>query len=166
MASLRKVKEGEQLSDEDVLAGLMSVNTRNALPNEKFDYRNSGYAVLAQIVEKISGRDFEDYMADEIFKPLGMKNTSLYIKGKDIPNRAYGYTIEDDGSIKKTDQSQGTAVKGDGCIYSSLEDFYYWDQALYTDKIVPQEVLADAFYGYDKEAPDYASHKVIIKNNF
>jgi len=90
-------------------------------------------------------------MADEIFKPIGMKNTSLYIDGKEILNRAYGYTIKEDGSIEKTDQSQGTAVKGDGCIYSSLEDFYYWDQALYTDKLVPQEILENAFYGYDKD---------------
>jgi len=143
-------EEGKQMSDEKVLEGLMSINSISAYPNEKFEYRNSGYALLAQIIEKISGKEFEDYMADEIFKPIGMKNTNLYIKGKEITYRAYGYTIEND-SVKKTDQSQGTAVKGDGCIYSSLEDFYYWDQALYSDIIMPQEELDDAFYGYDKD---------------
>ncbi len=143
------VVDKEQLSDEKVLEGLMSVNTINSQPNEIFAYRNSGYALLAQIIEKITSKEFEDFMNEELFLPAGMKNTSLYQEGKTIPNRAFGYTVEDEGS-NKTDQGATTAVKGDGCIYSSLSDLYYWDQALYTDVIIPQSMLNDGLYGFDK----------------
>ena len=143
------IQEGKQLSDEAVLEGLMSVNTINSQPNEKFAYRNSGYALLAQIVEKITSKEFEDFMQDEIFSPIGMSNTSLYMKGEEIPNRAYGYTIEE-GSTKKTDQNSTSAVKGDGCIYSSMADFYRWDQALYSDIIVPQSFLNEGFNAFDE----------------
>lgn len=141
--------EGEQLSDEQVLEGLMSVNTINSYPNEKFAYRNSGYALLAQVVEKITSKEFEDFMHDEIFKPIGMKNTSLYLKDKEIPNRAYGYTLEDNNA-RKTDQNATSAVKGDGCIYSSLADFYHWDQALYSDLIIPPSFFKEGLYGFDE----------------
>jgi len=142
-------EEGEQMTDEKVLEHLMSINSINSQPNEKFDYRNSGYALLAQVVEKITGKDFEVYMNDEVFIPSGMKNTSLYVKGKPINNRAYGYTVAND-TVMRTDQSEGTAVKGDGCIYSSLEDFYHWDQALYKNNVISQEALQEALFGYDE----------------
>lgn len=143
------VVEGKPFSDEQVLEGLMSVNTINSQPNEKFAYRNSGYALLAQVVEKVSSKEFEDFVNDEIFMPIGMKNTSFYVEGKEIPNRAYGYTIEGKYA-KKTDINATTAVKGDGCIYSSNSDFYHWDQALYTDQIIPQSLLNDGLYGFDE----------------
>ena len=143
------ITEGEQISDEQVLEGLMSVNTINSYPNEKFAYRNSGYALLAQIIEKVSSKEFEDFMRDEIFLPSGMKNTSLYDKNKEITNRAYGYTIE--GKLaKKTDQNATSAVKGDGCIYSSTSDFYHWDQALYSDVIIPPAFFKEGLYGFDE----------------
>ena len=143
------IVEGKQLSDEDVLAGLMSVNTINSHPNTTFAYRNSGYALLAQIIEKITNREFEDYMRDEIFRPAGMKNTNLYQEGKDIQHRAYGYTIDGE-TINRTDQNATSAVKGDGCIYSSLADFYHWDQTLYTDKIIPSSMVESGWFGFDE----------------
>jgi len=144
------IVDGEQLSDEDVLAGMMSINSINSYPNEVFAYRNSGYALLAQIIEKITGQEFEDYMQKEVFQVAGMRNTSLYMKGKEIQNRAMGYTITED-EINLTDQNATTAVKGDGCIYSSLSDFFFWDQALYSDKLIPPSFLEAGLYGFDKD---------------
>ena len=99
-------------------------------PGSKWEYSNSGYAVLAMIVEKVSGKPFGQFLQDRIFAPLHMNNTLAFEKGKnEVPHRAYGHTKETD-SFKETDQSPTSAVLGDGGIYSSIEDLAKWDQAL------------------------------------
>jgi CubicO group peptidase (beta-lactamase class C family) len=83
-----------------------------------------------------------------------MDNTVAYQKGvSTIQNRAYGYTVED-GEVTASDQSTTSSVLGDGGIYTSLADYYKWDQALYTDKLVPPSVIDEMWtpnlenYGY------------------
>ncbi|MFK7807950.1 MAG: serine hydrolase domain-containing protein [Saprospiraceae bacterium] len=144
------VIKGEQILDERILEELMKINSIRFYPNEKFMYSNSGYAVLAQVVEKISEQPFAEYMKNEIFGPSNMLETNLYEANKKITNRAFGYTIEND-SIKKTDHNETSAVKGDGSIYTSLLDLYNWDQVLYTDMLMPNEFLNEAYYNYDTD---------------
>ena len=87
-------------------------------------------AMLAMIVEKVSGKSFGQFLQERIFAPLKMTNTIAYEKGKnEVPNRAYGHTREKDG-WHETDQSPTSAVLGDGGIYSSLDDLAKWDRAL------------------------------------
>lgn len=143
------VLKNEQILDERILEELMKVNSIYFHPNEKFMYSNSGYAVLAQVVEKVAKKPFAEFMKLEIFKSANMTSTSLYEVDKNIANRAYGYTIEENSAMK-TDHNETSAVKGDGSIYSSINDLFAWDQALYTDEIMPQEILQEAFYGYDE----------------
>ncbi len=96
----------------------------------KWEYSNSGYAVLAMIVEKISGKPFGQFLQERIFAPLKMTNTLAYEKGKnDVRNRAYGHTKKSEG-WQETDQSPTSAVLGDGGIYSSLADLEKWDRAI------------------------------------
>jgi len=109
---------------------------------DKYQYSNTGYAVLTQVLEKITGQPFREYLQQHIFEPAGMIHTLAYVNGVNVvPNRAYGYTIEDDGKVVETDQSSTSAVLGDGGIYSNLDDFFKWDQILYTDRLLSQPYM-------------------------
>ncbi len=99
-------------------------------PGTKWDYSNSGYAVLAMVVGKVSGQPFGDFLHARIFAPLDMTQTVAYEKGKNtVTNRAYGHTHEG-GAWREQDQSPTSAVLGDGGVYSSLDDLAKWDRAL------------------------------------
>jgi CubicO group peptidase (beta-lactamase class C family) len=119
-----------QIRDAGVLEILKQQKTTRFPPGTKWDYSNSGYAVLAMVAEKVSGQPFGSFLHDRIFTPLKMDHTLAYEKGKnEVSNRAYGYTREQ-GAWHGTDQSSTSAVLGDGGIYSSLHDLAKWDHAL------------------------------------
>lgn len=147
-----------QLKDADVLDYMMNVDSAYFEVGQKHQYSNTAYAMLTQILEKITGKPFREYLKENIFDPIGMDNTLAFEQGiNEVPNRAYGYTIEETGIIE-TDQSKWSAVLGDGGIYSNLEDFYKWDQALYTDKLLGQRYMDMLFTNYktnDGEFMDY-----------
>jgi CubicO group peptidase (beta-lactamase class C family) len=135
----------EQLKDKDVLVSLKKIDSTYFEPGTKYKYSNSGYALLALIVEKMSGISFAKFLKDNIFKPLGMNNTVAYENGiSDVKSRAFGYSRSNSGFIR-TDQSLTSAVLGDGGIYTSIMDYYKWDQALYTAKLIKRKTLNDAF---------------------
>lgn len=134
-----------QLKDRDVLRLLEQQKETAFPPGTQYRYSNSGYAVLALIVEKTSGQKFADYLKQRIFTPLGMTNSVAHEEGgPPIANRAYGYSPSADG-FKRTDQSLTSAVLGDGGIYTSVEDLFRWDQALDGPKLVRPDTLAQAF---------------------
>ena len=120
-----------QILDAGVLK-LLEQQTAGQFPaGSKWQYSNSGYAVLAMIVEKVSGKPFGQFLHDRIFAPLKMNHTLAYEKGKnEVPHRAYGHTKEKDGNWSETDQSPTSAVLGDGGIYTSIDDLENWDRAL------------------------------------
>ncbi len=119
-----------QILDAGVLKLLEQQTTVKFPAGTKWEYSNSGYAVLAMIVEKVSGKPFAEFLQERIFTPLQMTNTLAYERGKnEVPHRAYGHTKEEDG-WHQTDQSPTSAVLGDGGIYSSLDDLAKWDRAL------------------------------------
>jgi CubicO group peptidase (beta-lactamase class C family) len=134
-----------QLQGHDVLKILESQNRTYFAPGTGYRYSNSGYALLALIVGKASGRDFASFLRERIFIPLGMDNTVAYEQGiSTIVNRAYGYS-EEQGSWRRTDQSQTSAVLGDGGIYSSIDDLAKWDAALYDDRLLSAKIRELAF---------------------
>jgi len=119
-----------QIKDAGVLELLKQQRTTRFPPSTKWDYSNSGYAVLAMVVGKVSGQPFGDFLHDRIFAPLKMDATVAYEKGKNtVSNRAYGHTYES-GAWREMDQSATSAVLGDGGVYSSLGDLAKWDRAL------------------------------------
>jgi CubicO group peptidase (beta-lactamase class C family) len=119
-----------QILDAGVLKLLEQQTTVKFPAGTKWEYSNSGYAVLAMIVEKVSGKPFGEFLQERIFTPLKMANTLAYEKGKnEVPHRAYGHSMQDDG-WHQTDQSPTSAVLGDGGIYSSIDDLAKWDRAL------------------------------------
>ena len=119
-----------QILDAGVLKLLEQQASGKFAPGSKWEYSNSGYAVLAMIVEKISGKSFGQFLQERIFTPLKMKNTLAYEKDKnEVTHRAFGHSKKGDG-WQQTDQSPTSAVLGDGGIYTSLDDLSKWDRAL------------------------------------
>jgi len=119
-----------QIKDAGVLGLLKRQNSGKFVPGAKWAYSNSGYVLLGLVVEKASGRPFAEFLRGRIFSPLKMANTLAFEYGrKDVPERAYGHTMED-GRWRETDQSPTSATLGDGGVYSSLSDLLKWDDAL------------------------------------
>lgn len=124
-------------------------------PGEKFQYSNTGYALLALIIERVSQKSYGDYLHDVIFKPLGMKNTFVYrryYKPKKIENYAYGYIVNNLGKKVLPDTFGKQiytyyldGIVGDGMVNSTTEDLLLWDRALYDKHFVNDEDKALIF---------------------
>lgn len=144
-----------QLRDADVLRLLETQEHGYFAPGADYRYSNSGYALLALIVEQASGQDFQSFLRERIFLPLGMHDTLAYVRGgPEIGHRAYGYS-EIEGSWTRTDQSPTSAVLGDGGIYSSIDDLAKWDAAFYDDRLLSDASRRQAFTPWTKtDAPD------------
>jgi CubicO group peptidase (beta-lactamase class C family) len=131
-------KEGDQLVDKDVVA-LVAKHKLEFTPGSRYRYNNSGYAVLAIVVERVSKLSYGEFLKRNIFKPTGMTATQTYDPHVTIPKRAYGYK-----GTELFDQSRTTAVLGDGGIYSSARDLAHWVDALQHDKLIDAKRLAEA----------------------
>ena len=120
-------------------------------------YSNSGYAVLAAIVEKLSGTSFSNFMKLAVFEPLGMKQTYVYSKcDKPIPPVAVkGY--ERNGAYEAPNDAFN-GITGDKNVYSTVEDLFLWDQALYSNKLLPQNELQEAFQPGSPELKGYRNY--------
>jgi len=116
-------------------------------PGEKFNYSNSGYFLLGVIAEKITGKTYEQLLQENIFSPLNMKDTGYDNHGEILKNRATGYEQNGNGfaNSKFLDMSIPYAA---GSMYSTVEDLYLWDQALYTTKLLPQKYMDLYFKPY------------------
>jgi CubicO group peptidase (beta-lactamase class C family) len=136
-----------QILDKGVLQLLEQQTTTDFPPGSKWMYSNSGYAVLAMIVEKASGKPFGDFLHDRIFKPLQMDKTVAYEKRKnEVPNRAFGYRKDKKtGEVAFADQSPTSAVLGDGGIYTSVKEMAKWDKALREHKLLSEAEMREAF---------------------
>ena len=113
-------------------------------PGTKFKYSNSGYFLLGFIIENISGKKYQDYIQDNIIKPLGLTNTFYDDVTQIIPNRVKGYKKE--GSIYENADYQSTTIPfAAGSLISNVEDLYKWHQALYNYTLLKKETLDKAF---------------------
>ena len=128
--------DAPQVRDADVLKILESQDRTLFEPGKGYQYSNSGFALLALVVERASKQAYPAFLRERIFEPLGMKATLARVdEGPAVPNRAYGYRLEE-GKWVRRDQSSTSAVLGDGGIYSSVEDLARWDAALYDDRLL------------------------------
>jgi CubicO group peptidase (beta-lactamase class C family) len=119
-----------QVRDRDVLRLLRRVDATQFVPGSEFRYGDSGYVVLALVVEAVSREPFARFLHDRIFVPAGMTSSAAYEPGGSmVPNRALGYSVTASG-VQLDDQSATSAVLGDGGIYSSVRDLVAWDRAL------------------------------------
>ncbi|MBK9317251.1 MAG: serine hydrolase [Acidobacteria bacterium] len=116
-------------------------------PGESWNYNNSGYVLLGQIIEKASGQSYQDFIEKNIFAPLGMKQTFYDNTARVIPRRITGYS-KSGANWVNSDYLSMSWPHAAGSIISSVDDLAKWDAALYTDKLVKQETLKRAWTPY------------------
>lgn len=134
-----------QLNDQDVLRMLSATPRSYFAPGSAYRYSNTGYVLLGLVVEKASGKTLQAFLEQRIFTPLHMDHTLLYVHDdKTVPQRAYGYS-QADGHWQRTDQSLTSATRGDGGIYSNIDDLAKWDAALYDDRLLSDASRKAAF---------------------
>lgn len=125
-------------------------------PNEGCEYSNTAYALLALIVEEVSGVPYAEFMEKEIFMKLGMKRTKVHnrrLTGETIPNFAFGHFYDHDkNQYVFPDELEALhfvfyldGIQGDGVVTSTLDDMKKWDRALYTDQLVSKATIEKAF---------------------
>ncbi len=125
-----------QVLDADVLQLLSHRDTTYFLPGTRFRYSNSGFCLLALIVERASHQSYTSFIKDHIFLPLHMDHSTVYEKGQPIFDRAMGYAKNSTGAIIPSDQSVTSATKGDGGVYTSLADYRKWLRALQQNRFI------------------------------
>ena len=118
----------------------------NSVPGEKFNYCNTGYAVLSKVLETISGVPYAALLKSKITEPLKLENTYVQtVKMSNSPkNRVYGMQYKE-GRWNTYDLTTLDEVVGDGNIYSTVYDLQKWDQALRDGKVLKPEILNEAY---------------------
>jgi CubicO group peptidase (beta-lactamase class C family) len=131
------------LTNADALDPVLADPELDFAPGTNASYSNTGYIILAAAVERLSTMSFAEFLQENIFGPLGMSATFLLDESAQVPsNAARPY----DEQNRLYDYSLYTY--GDGNIYTTLNDYFKWDRALYTNAIVQQSTLELAFTGY------------------
>jgi CubicO group peptidase (beta-lactamase class C family) len=146
----------------------------------QYEYSNTGYLLLASIIEKVSGGSYETYLKKYIFEPLKMTSTLVNrprFAPKDIPNLTKGHVDGTDGNPTPID-TYGTdqaayfldGIVGDGMVNSTVADLFLWDRALYTDQLLPKIEIEKMFtphtlndgtltsYGFGWQLKDHPSY--------
>jgi CubicO group peptidase (beta-lactamase class C family) len=110
-------------------------------PGTKWAYNNSGYFILGAMLEKVAGKPYEQQLKERIFDPIGMDSTGYDHRETILPKRASGYILGPAGyrNAAYLDMSVPYAA---GSLYSTVEDLFKWDRALYTDKLLAPQFKA------------------------
>jgi len=113
-------------------------------PGAKQKYNNSAYYILGAIIEEIAGKTYAQVVEENIFAPLGMNNSGYFYNETIIEKRANGYTLGADTiqNAALIDFNMGFSA---GALYSTAEDLYLWDRALYSQKLVHKPWLDSLF---------------------
>ncbi|MCX6569947.1 MAG: serine hydrolase [Candidatus Aminicenantes bacterium] len=162
--------ESDSPTVEESLEVIRRQKKLNYTPGEEYSYTNTGFFLLSQIVERVSGKSLNAFAQERIFKPLGMTKTLFQDDHTQIiKDRATGYSRGDKGfaiSMSNWDET------GDGNVYTTVRDLYLWDQAFYTnvlgkdlmDMLHTQGVLNSGKkidYAFGLVVSDYKGLKVV-----
>ncbi len=157
-----------QVLDADCLQLMHRVDSLYFAPGSRYQYSNTGYALLALIVEKVSGQRFADFLKKNIFDIVGMPTSVAFENGiSSVQHRAYGHSFVN-GAWIETDQSNTSAVLGDGGIYSNVVELSKWISTLWKYSLISEEMQllawADAVLN-DGSAVDYGLgwHKEVFR---
>jgi len=156
-------------NDADVIKTAYPLPLRFA-PGEKWEYCNVGYFSLAEIIRKVSGKPWGDYLNERLFTPLNMNATRTTTMTEIIQSRANGYVWR---AGKLENASIFLTLRPSGAFLSTVLDLAKWDSALYTDKILKQSALSQMWmpvklnggathpYGFGWELSSVAGHKLV-----
>lgn len=154
-------------ADADVIKTAYSLPLRFA-PGDKWEYCNVGYFSLAEIIHKVTGKPWGDYLQERLFAPLGMSSTRTTTMTDIVQNRANGY-VWGEGTLRNA--TNYIALRPSGAFLSTVLDLVKWDAALYSDKILKQSALNQMWtpvklndgttddYGFGWEIETVGGHK-------
>ena len=136
--------KGPPIHDRDVLDLLRRAKALHFAAGTSWRYSNSGYALLALIVERVSGESFPAYLRRHLFDAAGMANAVAHVEGADtVAHRAFGYSAP--GHVwNRTDQSRTSAVLGDGGIYASAVELARWSISLDHNAVLTADSFGEA----------------------
>ena len=138
LAQLKGLDHNDYYEDFDVMEWLINQNDLNFIPGDEYLYSNSGYWLLGQIVNKVSGTDMAEFAKSELFDPLGMGNTHFHNDHtKIVENRASGYEPDKNGGYQIS--MTNLNMIGDGGIFTTINDMKKWDDAYYDYSILSEE---------------------------
>jgi len=127
-------RNDDYFADEEVVDLLCRQEELNFIPGEEHLYSNSGYFLLSEIVKKVTGKSMKIYAEENIFKPLGMKNTHFHDDhSKIVKLRASGYSPQGNNGFR-IDMTTLPMI-GDGGIFTCVDDLFFWDQNFYHTKL-------------------------------
>ncbi|HOW85182.1 MAG TPA: serine hydrolase [Candidatus Aminicenantes bacterium] len=141
-------------------------------PGRSWAYNNSGYILLGAIIEKVSGKTYEQFVEERIFKPLGLKDSSYDHTERVLPRRVRGYHADKDGFVNAPYLSM-TQPYAAGSLLSTIDDLAVWSDAVLSGRLVGKEWLDKAWtpcrladgessgYGYGWFISDFAGHRSI-----
>lgn len=132
----------------DVLVSHRSTLENIGTPDRNFSYCNTNYALLALLIEKVSGKSYPQFLKQHIFDPLNMQHSFVYTPADSIrttPNYDWKGGRNADNFLDH--------VYGDKNIYSTPRDLFTWDRALASGLLFSKEVMAQAFTPYSNERP-------------
>lgn len=142
-------KPNYQMTNEDMYSFFISKKARPYLkPDTRFNYCNTNYALLALLVEKISQKSFSQFLKEELFIPLGMKNTATIL---DINLDGANVTKPYDLRWKPVKFDASDYVLGDKSLYSTPYDLFLFSEALYQNKIIKEKTQQLAYTAFSKE---------------
>jgi CubicO group peptidase (beta-lactamase class C family) len=127
----------------DSLIAVFSARPLEFDPGTRYRYNNSGYVLLGAILEKVTGRSYEQLLREEILEPLGMENTGYDHAEPIITRRAAGY--DRTGGLRNTQFVDMSLPYAAGAMYSTVEDLFRWDRALYADRLISEKSKAEYF---------------------
>lgn len=161
------------LKHDNICEFLKSNTSLNFTPGSKFEYSNTGYNLLGKLIENVSGTSYKDFMINNIFKKIDMKNSTIISSPKSrIKNRVIGYS--ESPMFDLNDYNSGNYLVGEDGVYSSLTDMYNWIMAIENNLLVSKETQNRIFsktntnegdevaYGYGWFIEDYHGHKMYI----
>ncbi len=137
-------KQKKAPTNSEMMEFLESSNAKRYFkPGRNFDYSNTGYFVLASIVEKVSGTSFSSFLKSNIFEPLQMTNSYVYSFENDSikENQLEGYRLYKGWRHLKIRSTINDAIVGDKNVYTTTEDLFKWTQGLNTGRLLTKESL-------------------------
>jgi CubicO group peptidase (beta-lactamase class C family) len=127
------------MTEKDVFNILQNETELRFTPGSKFEYCNANYTLLGMLLEKLSGKNLDKFLTDEVFIPCGMKNTYVDVPSIKNRKRAVGYYLFGD------ENNYSTYIGGAASVVSTVDDLYKWDKMLYNPTIISKQSLEDIF---------------------
>lgn len=145
LAEEHREEVGEVLTLSEAVELVNRYPTQADSPGEAYAYSNTNYVLLARLIEIVSNRTFDQFMGEELFQPLRMKNSRIWnLASKDstFPNKTSDFDHLDQSPIEP---SWLDGVAGDGAVFSSIEDFVIWDEFWRGNDLISEDLLSQAF---------------------